>query len=260
VAETPDQREKRHHQRALFDAVADQYDAHRQSYPDEVVDEMLSTARISRGAAVLEIGCGTGQLTRVLAGRGLSLTAMDLGAAMIANARRRISDPSVEFVVRAFEDLPETRSFDLLASATAFHWIDPEIAFNKAARLLRPAGWLALLTTEERYDEPLRSDLRRLWEKYSREEVNWSDRPPWIEPLKLSHLFGDVVTAHGVRPLTLPRETVLGVERTRATFLSFGRDKQEGFTAQLEALLEPARGVALVQDTFLAMAVVMGAH
>ncbi len=216
---------------------------------------MLSTGHIAPGAAVLEIGCGTGQLTRALAGRGFLVTAIDVGTAMITTARRRIPDASVEFEVGAFEDFPETKQFDLLASATAFHWVDPEIAWSKAARLLRPNGWLALLTTGERYDEPLRNVLRGLWEKYSREKVDWTDgQPPWVEPLTRSPLFGEVVTAHQARPLILPRETVVGVECTRATFLSFERDDQEGFTSELHALLEPTPQVALVQDTFLAMA------
>jgi SAM-dependent methyltransferase len=68
-----------------------------------------------------------------------------LGPNLIGIARQRL--PDVRFVVAAFEDVelaPET--FDLVASATAFHWVDPRIAYRKAARLLRGDGRLALLS------------------------------------------------------------------------------------------------------------------
>ena len=67
VAETGNQRRKREQQRGLFDGVAGLYESTRQSYPAEIVDAILTTAAIGPGAAVLEIGCGTGQLTRQLA-------------------------------------------------------------------------------------------------------------------------------------------------------------------------------------------------
>ncbi|MDA8322886.1 MAG: methyltransferase domain-containing protein [Actinomycetota bacterium] len=46
---------------------------------------------------------------------------------------------------------PGDASFDLVISSAAFHWIEPDVAFSKSARLLRLGGWLALLGAEERY-------------------------------------------------------------------------------------------------------------
>jgi Methyltransferase domain len=90
AAETGKQHTKREQQRGLFDSVAGLYDATRQSYPAQIVDALLATAAIGPGAAVLEIGCGTGQLTRQLAGRGLHVTAIDIGPAMADAARRTV--------------------------------------------------------------------------------------------------------------------------------------------------------------------------
>ena len=60
--------------------------------------------------------------------------------------------------------------------------------------------------------------------------------------------------ASHARALRLPVQTVLGVERTRATFLSYGKQDQAGFTADLRALLAHSTHIDLVQETFLAMA------
>jgi 2-polyprenyl-3-methyl-5-hydroxy-6-metoxy-1,4-benzoquinol methylase len=135
---------------------------------------------------VLEIGCGTGQLTRQLAGRAFDLTAIDIGAAMVRTARSNVADTTARFQVCSFEDFADTGPFDLIVSATAFHWIDPGVGLAKAARLLRPMGWLALLTTGERYPEPLQSRLRELWVRHSRQSGEWADQPAWLEALRQS--------------------------------------------------------------------------
>jgi SAM-dependent methyltransferase len=254
VTESNVKRRKREQQRGLFDGVADLYDVARRGYPEEIVDVMLATAAIGPGNAVLEIGCGTGQLTRQLAGRGLNVTAIDIGPAMIAAARRNVTDPMVEFQISAFEDFANGGPFDLIVSATAWHWIDPDVGWAKAARLLRPRGWLALLITRERYGEPFRTALRELWMRYSRQVTGWSDTPAQRAMLREATLFGDTVEAHHDAALQLSAEMVAGVECTHSSFLSYGEKEQEGFTADLMKLLESSSHVELIQKTFLTMA------
>ena len=254
MAESEEQRDRRERLRTLFDGVADLYDATRQSYPDEVVGAMLTTAGVTAGASVLEIGCGTGQLTARLAARGLEVTALDIGPSMIRAARRNVTDPRVRFVCTPFEDFAGGDGFDLIVSATAFHWVDPDVAWTKAARLLQAAGWLALLSTGEQYEEPLRSQLRRQWETYSRQQVNWTNRPGWVDALRETDLFGEVVEETHRLPLSIPAETVIGVECTRATFLSYPPDDQQRFAADLRRLLDGSPLVDLTQETHLAMA------
>ena len=67
-------------------------------------------------------------------------------------------------------------------------------------------------------------------------------------------MFGETVEAHHERALRLPAETVAGVERTRATFLSYSEKDQAGFTADLKKLPGSSSRVDLIQETFLAMA------
>lgn len=237
-----------------FGGVAGLYDATRQGYPAEIVDAIFATAAIGRGAAVLEIGCGTGQLTRQLAGRALNLTAIDIGAAMVDAARGHVADPMARFQVCSFEDFTVSGPFDLVVSATAFHWIDPVLGLPKAARLLRPGGWLALMTTGERYHEPLRTQLRDLWTRHSRQASQWADQPAWLAALQESTLFGPAAQVTHTRALRLPVQAIMGVERTRATFLSYSQLTQETFTADLQELLQPATHIDLAQETLLAMA------
>jgi 2-polyprenyl-3-methyl-5-hydroxy-6-metoxy-1,4-benzoquinol methylase len=254
ATEAEAERIRREHWRRLFDNIADRYDATRPGYPAEVLDEVCTAAGLRPGAQVLEIGCGTGQLTRQLAGRGYQLTAIDLGASMVAAAERNVADPQVRFEVCAFEEFAAAGPFDLIVSATAFHWVDPSIGLAKCAQLLRPGGWLALLSTGEVYAEPFRTQLREQWTRYSRQIVRASYQPVWVTLLRDTPLFGEPVELRHTSPLQLPAEAVIGLERTRATFLSYSEQDQADFTADLSELLEPRSPVELVRDTLLSMA------
>jgi len=131
----------------VFDRVAADYDAYRPGYPDAIVDTALRRGGLEAGDRVIEIGCGTGKLTELLAARGLVVDAVDPGEAMIAAARKRVGDaPGVHFHHGRFEDvtLPEA-AYDGVFSATAFHWVDPEVGWAKVAAHLRDRGRLALL-------------------------------------------------------------------------------------------------------------------
>jgi SAM-dependent methyltransferase len=95
---------------------------------------------------VLEIGCGTGQASLPLARRGYSLLCVELGEGLAAFARQKLASfPAVKVVNANFETWePGRGGFDAIVAFTAFHWVDPEVRYEKAARLLRDDGSLAV--------------------------------------------------------------------------------------------------------------------
>ena len=135
--------------RGTFDAAAERYDRVRPGYPPALIDDLTRLAGIGQGSRVLEIGCGTGQVTVPLAQRGCAIVAVELGADMAAVARRNCAAfPAVRVVVSAFETWPLPREpFDAVVAATAFRWVDPGVRVTKAADALRPGGALATVTT-----------------------------------------------------------------------------------------------------------------
>jgi SAM-dependent methyltransferase len=133
-------------QRFVFDQVASLYDRARPGYPETLVDEVIARSGIAPGGRILEIGCGTGQATEAFARRGYALTALEPGPAMREVAQARLARHArVEILPHTFESWPlENEAFDLVISAQAFHWVDPEIRLVKAADALRPDGALAI--------------------------------------------------------------------------------------------------------------------
>ena len=132
----------------VFNEVPDEYDRHRPTYPDGLIDRACEVAGLAPGASVLEIGCGTGQLTRSLLARGLRVTAIEPGERLIARARDQLAGAGeVQFVGARLEDasLPRAR-YRAVFSASAIHWVDPDVGWRKISDPLVDGGTVALIS------------------------------------------------------------------------------------------------------------------
>ncbi len=123
--------------------------------PWGLFDDVVSLSGIPPGGRVLEIGCGTGQATLPFARRGFRILCVELGDNLAAVARRNLASyPRAEVLTADFEDVPLPEgAFDLAISATAFHWLDPAVAYPKVARALRPEGALAPFWNEHIFSD-----------------------------------------------------------------------------------------------------------
>ncbi|HEV7963928.1 MAG TPA: class I SAM-dependent methyltransferase [Actinoplanes sp.] len=126
----------------VFGEAADQYEAVRPGYPDELVTDVLADA--GPGPA-LEVGAGTGKATVAFAAHDIDLTCLEPDARMAGVLSRRVADfPRVSVVGDRFETWPPDRGYGLLYSAQAWHWIDAERRTDLAYAALAPGGLLAL--------------------------------------------------------------------------------------------------------------------
>ena len=131
----------------VFDQVAAEYDRHRPGYPEQLIDLACELAGLERGDRVLEIGCGTGQLTRSLLARSLRVTAIEPGARLARLTQQRLHGTGeLDLVNARLEDarLPHEH-FRAVFSASAIHWVDPDLSWRKLADALAPGGTLALI-------------------------------------------------------------------------------------------------------------------
>ena len=129
--------------RTSFGSVASAYDRIRPSYPDELVADVLEYAAAKHGTRALEVGAGTGKATALFSAHGLIIDAIEPSAEMAAVARSNTSR-GVRFLITKFEDAElEPRSYQLIFSAQAWHWVQPLTSERMAAAALVSGGGLA---------------------------------------------------------------------------------------------------------------------
>jgi ubiquinone/menaquinone biosynthesis C-methylase UbiE len=191
-----------------FDTEAATYDRTRPSYPPEAVAWIVEHLRIGPGRRTVDLAAGTGKLTRLLAGSGGTLVAVE----PVEGMRRVLSAavPSVPVVTATAEELPfDDGSLDAVTVAQAFHWFDAEAALPELRRALRPGGRLGLLWNAR--DRGV-DWVDRIWGVLDRVEKKapWREHESWSEnDLPFDRWFGDVHHGlfHQEQPLT-PEDVV----------------------------------------------------
>ena len=133
---------------------------------------------------VLDLGAGTGKLTRALVALGHDVIAVEPSPEMIAQLRRAL--PGVEALEGVAERIPVPDGrFDVVTAGQAFHWFDPERALPEIARVLRPGGTLGLVWNLWNDASPVVARLNAVLPPYV----------PSDEPLALDERFGPLEEA-----------------------------------------------------------------
>ncbi len=164
--------------RALsFGGAAAAYERYRPGYPPEVADLLVRGLGEPARLRGLEVGAGTGKATRLVAGRGVAVTAVEPDPDMRMLLSFSIIELPVTVVAATLETLPEAVTatpYDVVWAAAAFHWTDPAARWERVAMLLRPGGVVGCFGGPvDLMDDGLRERVSRL-----REEVLPTDEVP----------------------------------------------------------------------------------
>lgn len=181
--------------RWTFDRHAELYDRGRPPYPDAIFEDLFALTGLPAGAAVLEIGCGPGRASRRLAAKGCRLTCLELGPHMAEVARRNLAAfPDVQVVTGAFEAWdPRDARFDMVFAASSWHWLDPDTRFTKAARVLRPGAFLAMLGASHAFPpdfDPFFTEIQACYRDLGEARSAWPPPPPEQGPDRRAEIEG----------------------------------------------------------------------
>lgn len=176
-----------------FEALVDDYDAARPTYPAALYDALPPLA----GRRLLELGAGTGLGTAGLLDRGAGVVCTDLGPRMLG--RLHAKHPQVPAVVARAEALPfADAAFDGVCGAQMWHWVDLPRAAAAVARVLRPGGWLAVWWNDVDADgQPWYDAQQDRLEAASPGYSRTYRHVPYDDDLRSTGRFGDVRTWTG---------------------------------------------------------------
>ena len=210
-----------------FGSVADVYDRGRPSFPREAAAWLAG----SEPATVLELGAGTGKLTRELVALGHDVHASDPDPAMLAVLSRHL--PDVRVSESGAEEIPlPDRSVDVVVAAQSFHWFDHDRALPEIARVLRPGGRLALAWNVRDERIPW---VRRLGRIIGSQEQGIDES---AQPVVLSDLFGFVEDATFSFWQQIDRDSVRDLVLSRSNVSTLPDDEREDRLAEVVAFYD----------------------
>ena len=214
-----------------FADVAGAYERGRPGYPEQRFAGWWAT----RPLAVVDLGAGTGKLTRVLVALGHRVVR---GRAARRDARRaRGSLPAVHALQGSAEAIPLfDGAADVVASAQAFHWFDHDNALPEIARILRPGGRLALVWNSRDDRDPW---MARLSAIIGNESIQESDVVPVLDA---SGLFGPVETAAFSFQQVLDRDGLLDLVLSRSYLAKLPPAEREPVLEAVGALYDETSG------------------
>jgi SAM-dependent methyltransferase len=215
-----------------FDLAAEEYERTRPDYPDAV----LEGVPVATDATVLDVGAGTGKLTRVLARRYARVIAVEPLDGMRTILGRAV--PNAEALAGRAEEIPlPDASVEAVFAGQAFHWFANDEAVAEIARVLRPGGVFCLVWNGP--DESRETPLPQAYRDYLgelRAEKSAGDGPPFAEVIGRGP-FGEVHESAVPHDHVLDRDGLLDNARSVSWIASRPPDDHERVIRRLGELL-----------------------
>jgi trans-aconitate methyltransferase len=182
--------------RLKFNEDVTNYDKYRPTYVNELFMDIINYSKIDNTKNVLEIGIGTGQATMPILKTGCNLTAIELGENLAVYSKNKFAlFENFNVVNIDFESyLSVTNQFNLIYSATAFHWIPEHIGFPKVFDLLKSKGVIALFWNHpNRKNDAMHVEIQKAYGKYRPS----SDKPEQEFDENFCKKYTDLLSKYG---------------------------------------------------------------
>jgi len=226
--------------RLSFGNVAETYDRVRPPYSRVLLDRAEKLLELDARSRVLDLGAGTGRVTRELARRFEHVVAVE--------PDERMRALNSDALAGSAEAIPlEDASMDAVFVGEAFHWFDPEAAIPEIARVLRPRGGLAILwthwwETEPPLPEEALAALREPWLRSQSQR-----RPPWDGAFDGSP-FEPIQVERDTDEVTLEPNDLLTLYSTTSALATLPSEEREALFDRVRPLLAGPYRLPLKHD------------
>src|SRR4051794_57344 len=217
--------------RLSFGSVADVYERARPLYAPEALEWLQERLPVRR---VVDVGAGTGKLSRQLAALGADVVAVEPDEAMRAVFARVL--PEIELLAGSAEELPlDDESVDVATAAQSFHWFDLERALPELHRVVRPGGGIAVVWNEWDDDDKRMRSLNEIVKRRRPSEIvnSWDEHP-----LSGSPLFENRELRKFVHMETIDADTVVERVSSVSAIVNLPSDERESVLDTVRVLFD----------------------
>jgi len=187
--------------RFTFNEDVENYDKWRPRYCKELFNDIIQYSKLNENKKAIEVGIGTGQATVPFLETGCEVTAIELGKNLAEFTKEKFKEyKNFRVINTSFENFEcDDNSFDILYSATTFHWIPEEIGYPKALSILKKGGTLALFWNKpyvNRQDDLLHQKIQSIYQKY-----RFSNKKPVENDTERYNKIAKTIQSYGFRDL-----------------------------------------------------------
>jgi len=225
--------------RLSFENAAERYERARPLYAAEAVAWLGERLGIGPGRRVLDLGAGTGKLTRQLVALGADVVAVEPGDAM--RAQLELAVAAAKALAGSAEAIPlADGAVDVVTAGQAAHWFRHDEAFREIRRVLRPNGGVGLLWNEWDEDDALQQEIKRVLAPFRppRPGIDREGPPAWRVSVDASAQFGPVEERRFRHVVHTTADGIVEWVSSTSPFIMAALDDQ----ARIEAAVREAAG------------------
>ena len=246
-----------------FDTAVSTYDKMRPGYVDELYQAIFDYVPINEDSIVAEVGSGSGQATLPILKTGCKLTAVEYGENFSELLMSKFkSFPKFSVVTGKFEEVDlEEGIFDLVFSATAFHWVPEKEGYEKVYKMLKKGGAFARFANRPRncQNEPeLGEEIQALYNEYYNKQHNIkSGTKKWFteEDAKAISLIPEKYGFTDIKYFLFYRERVFNASEytkllgTYSDHIAIEESIRKEFFSKIEDAINHHGGTITISDT-----------
>lgn len=241
-----------------FDTEASRYEKLRPGYVDELYQKIFDYINIDESSSVLEVGIGGGQATLPILKTGCKFTAVEYGENFSKICRKKFQNyPKFSVITSKFEDAKlEKSAYDLIFSASAFHWVPEEIGYSKVYSLLKSGGVFARFANHP-YKDKGRNELDKEIQKLYAIYMNYTTMPDEYTE-KMAKERADIAKKYGFediqyemfhRTRNFSAKEYVGLLGTYSDHIALEENKRIKFYSEIENVINEFGGQITIYDT-----------
>ncbi len=246
-----------------FDTAAAAYEKYRPGYTEELYKTLFDYIAIDGSSRVVEVGIGGGQATLPILKTGCSLTAVEYGENFSKLCKKKFEEyKNFSIINDKFENTPFPESqYDLVYSASAFHWVPEDIGYPKVYHMLKPGGAFARFANHPYGDKgnpALSTEIDKLYSRYycpyygkdTKAETEYGEEQA-VRRAQIAEKYGFVHIRHAMfhRTRTFLAKEYIELLETYSDHIAMEKKIREEFFAKIEEAIHQYGGTVTIYDT-----------